>query len=63
MKTTTIILVFTLLSACASTSDTPRQIEECRKITDKNFRDQCIADALQEQRDDALIEETFEDDG
>jgi hypothetical protein len=48
-----------LLPACASTPTPEKEIEDCRKITDKNFRDRCIADALRDAENAAREDEVF----
>lgn len=54
-----IVLAFGLvLTACASSPDAPTRIEDCRKITDKNFRDLCIAEVLRDESQEGLFEES-----
>lgn len=61
MKTGVCVFALIGLAACVTPPDAPQKIEDCRKITDKNFRDLCIADALEEERQAELFEETFDE--
>lgn len=58
MKTSIVLATIMVLGACASAPDAPTKIEDCRKITDKNFRDLCIAEVLQEESQEGLFDET-----
>ena len=61
MKSIIVLAVGLVLTACASSPDTPEKIEDCRKITDKNFRDLCIAEVLREESQEGLFEESPEE--
>lgn len=58
MKAFVVLAVGLFLTACASSPDAPTRIEDCRKITDKNFRDLCIAEVLRDESQEGLFEET-----
>jgi hypothetical protein len=56
MKSVCLLSLPLLLAACVTPPSTETRIESCRKITDRNFRDLCITDALREAEIQRQIE-------